>query len=142
MQKIDCEKCIHKVVCKQKGDPWNLKRGGKESGWCPICSEAVDGKESGREIPISFLGLSPDEEANLLSKKMKWEHPIATAPWKTAKKIRELLTLDYTIDEIETTLGARGVDGEPGVTRDQIYQERKKRNKFLKSESPKKSIIK
>jgi hypothetical protein len=104
MTKIDCTKCRFRKVCKIAGDPWNLKHGGDEKGWCPIAQDAVDGKETGREIAISDLGLSQSGETNLMSKKMTWEHPIKQARMSQAEKIRLLVKRGYSNQEIAETL--------------------------------------
>jgi hypothetical protein len=103
--KVDCTKCRFRKVCKIAGDPWDLKHGGDEKGWCPIAQDAVDGKVTGREIAISGLRLSPGGETNLLSKKMDWQHPVNNTTWTRARKIRFLMDHQYSNDEICETLG-------------------------------------
>lgn len=103
--KIDCTKCEYRRVCKQAGDPWNLKHGGKEENWCPTAQREVNGKETGREIAISNLGLSPGGETNLMSKRMDWQHPVNNTTWTLARKIRFLIDHQYSNDEICETLG-------------------------------------
>jgi hypothetical protein len=102
--KIDCVKCRFRKFCKVAGDPWDLKHGGDEKGWCPIAQDAVDGKGTGREIAFSYLHLSQSGENNLMSKPMNWEHPICNAPGTMAEKIRTLIANRYSDQEIMETL--------------------------------------
>ena len=88
-------------------DPWGLKKSkiGRERCWCSVAQETINGRESSKETPFSWLPLEPKEDTP-----MSWEHPICGMPWSKQKKIRELILVGYTTAEIMQTLGGEEVN--------------------------------